>query len=63
MGRKKIPTKTEKLLSDLYYNPAAPGSFSGVNALKKAAEKRIAHAMATRLAAIDVIRIAVTESG
>lgn len=37
MGKRKVPTKTEKLLNSLYYDPSAPGSFSGPTALKKAA--------------------------
>lgn len=41
MGRKKVLTKSDKLLSNLYFDPAAPGSFSGIATLKRAAEKRL----------------------
>ena len=41
MGRKRVPTKTDKLLQELYFNPAAPGSFSGLAALKKAAVSKL----------------------
>lgn len=34
-------TKADKLLRDLYFDPAAPGSFSGVAALKKAAAAKL----------------------
>jgi len=41
MGKQKVLTKTDKLLRDLYFNPAAPGSFSGVSSLKKAAVQKL----------------------
>jgi hypothetical protein len=39
--KKKILTKADTLLKSLYYNPAAPGSFSGVNSLLEAAVKKL----------------------
>ena len=39
--RKKIVSKRDKLLRDLYYNPAAPGSFSSAKSLAKAAQKKL----------------------
>ena len=42
MGKAKVLTKTEKLLKDVYFNPAAPGSFSGISALRKGAKAKLA---------------------
>ena len=40
MGKER-KTKTENLLTKLYYTPKEPGSFSGVRALTKAAKKHL----------------------
>lgn len=39
MVKGRAESKTDKLLKKIYYNPSAPGSFAGVNALHNAVKK------------------------